>query len=275
MTSQPRLETVRDIPRLEAVRALCDATWPSPEGTQVTPNLLRALEHSGGHVGAAYLDDRLVGATVAFVGRERGTTGGAWHSYLHSHMAAVSPDARDRGIGTALKLHQRAWALAHDLDEIRWTFDPLVRRNAHLNVVRLGVDVAAYLPDFYGEMDDAVNAGDRSDRMIAAWRLTSARAVAAGVEGGGAALPVESLRAEGAVEGVYVRHGRPVADVPDPARPLLVRIPPDVASLRALDPDLALAWRMATRAVLAPAVDAGRPLLGMTDDGQYAFGRQP
>ena len=46
-------------------------------------------------------------------------------------------------------------------------FDPLVRRNARLNLVRLGADVTDYLPDFYGAMDDAVNAGDRSDRLLA------------------------------------------------------------------------------------------------------------
>ena len=211
---------------------------------------------------------------MAFLGRERGVDG-AWRSYLHSHMAAVLPGRPRPGIGTALKLHQRAWALANDLDEIRWTFDPLVRRNAHLNVVRLGVDVAAYLPDFYGEMDDEVNAGDRSDRMIAAWRLTTPRAVAASVEGGGATLPVPALRAEGAPKASTcatvarsptrpTRRARSWSASP-PTSPRCARSTPS--------------WRWPggwPRARCWPRRStAGRPLLGMTDDGQYAFGRQP
>lgn len=33
----------------------------------------------------------------------------------------------------------------------------------------------AFFPDFYGAMDDAVNAGDHSDRFEVSWRLDSER----------------------------------------------------------------------------------------------------
>ena len=50
--------------------------------------------------------------------------------HLHSHMLAALPDRRHRGVGYALKLAQRAQALDQGIDLVRWTFDPLVARNA-------------------------------------------------------------------------------------------------------------------------------------------------
>ena len=75
-----------------------------------------------------------------------------WHDglHLHSHMNAVDPAARGRGIGLALKLRQRALCLEHGVAEVRWTYDPLIRRNARMNLVRLGAEVIAFHPDFYG-----------------------------------------------------------------------------------------------------------------------------
>ena len=76
-------------------------------------------------------------------------------------MAGVVDGYRNRHVGTAIKLHQRAWALSCGIDTVVWSFDPLVRRNARLNVQKLGTHVRDYMPNFYGNMDDAINAGDR------------------------------------------------------------------------------------------------------------------
>ena len=150
--------------------------WPSPTGTEVTNNHLRAIEHSGGYVGGAYDGDRMVGACLAFVGRSRSHDPSVgFHTHLHSHMAAVLPEAADRGIGTAIKLHQRAWALQHEIDRIVWTYDPLVRRNARLNLVKLGGVGVEYLVDFYGQMDDDLNRGEPSDRLLLQWDLATQR----------------------------------------------------------------------------------------------------
>lgn len=54
---------------------------------------------------------------------------------------------------------------------MRWTFDPLIRRNAHVNLVKLGATVRAYHPDFYGELADVINGSDRTDRFEVGWRL--------------------------------------------------------------------------------------------------------
>ena len=82
---------------------------------------------------------------------------------------ASCPASARTGLGRAMKLHQRAWAADHGLAWVTWTFDPLVRRNAWFNLDVLGAQVHEYLVDFYGPIDDAINAGDESDRLLVAW----------------------------------------------------------------------------------------------------------
>ena len=120
----------------------------------------------------ATAEGKQVGATLGFLGWSEGV-------HLHSHMAAVVPWRRSGGVGYALKLHQRAVCLEHGVSEVRWTFDPLIRRNAHFNIVKLGAEVIRFLPDFYGRLDDVINTGDSSDRFEVRWRLESRRVLRA------------------------------------------------------------------------------------------------
>ena len=46
-----------------------------------------------------------------------------------------------------------------------------MRRNAWFNIHVLGAEVHEYLVDFYGPIDDAINAGDESDRLLVAWAV--------------------------------------------------------------------------------------------------------
>ena len=122
--------------------------------------------------------------------RAKASTGRPWHEHLHSHMAAVLDPFRDQHIGTALKMHQRVWALDHGIDTIVWTFDPLVRRNARVNLLKLGVEVDGFEVDFYGSMDDGINSGDPTDRLFAWWHLDSPRVFAASM---GQVIPVDPI----------------------------------------------------------------------------------
>jgi predicted GNAT superfamily acetyltransferase len=92
---------------------------------------------------------------------------------LHSHVAGVAHAGHGRGIGFALKLHQRAWALHQGVDHISWTFDPLVRRNAYFNMTKLAARPARYLTNFYGPMGDVINGSGDTDRLMVDWDLTS------------------------------------------------------------------------------------------------------
>ena len=251
---------------LEAARAIWDAVWPTvPGATEITQNLLRAIEHAGGYVGGAYDGTRMVGSCLAIVGRSRGEHG--WHTHLHSHVAAALPGFADRGIGTSLKLHQRAWALDQDIDRIVWTFDPLVRRNARLNLVKLGGVGVEYLVDFYGVMDDALNAGDESDRLLLQWDLASPR-VAAALDGDAPARSRADWLADGATELLVATEDGPRlreagSDV------VLVAAPDDIVDVRRFDLPLAKVWRLQVRAALEPLVRAGGRVVGLTTDGSY------
>jgi predicted GNAT superfamily acetyltransferase len=146
------------------------AVW----GPQQIPqsNLLRAFAHAGSTLLGALDGDQPVGTTLGFLGWEGGL-------HLHSHMTAVLPTRFSAGVGYALKLWQRAVCLREGVGEVRWTYDPLVARNAQFNLVKLGAVVMAMHPNFYGAMDDIVNAGEESDRFEVSWHLDSPRVVAA------------------------------------------------------------------------------------------------
>lgn len=231
-----------------------DEVWPAADGsTQLATNLMRAIVHAGGYCSAAYRDGRPIGAAFGFAGRHR--SGDHWHEHLHSHMAAVLDAHRDQHIGSALKMHQRAWALEQGLDTIVWTFDPLVRRNARLNLIKLGVDVDGFEPDFYGEMDDGINSGDPTDRLFAWWRLDSER-VRAAMAGELVELDVAELRAT----------GRDVIEV---------ELPDDIVAVRQVDPDAAREWRLRLRANLQSAFDSGHRIIGVARHGGYVMERTP
>ena len=129
--------------------------------------------HTGGEVLGAFDGDRLVGYTLALVGLRDRTT------YLHSHMAGVKPQYRDRGVGRMLKLFQRSEALGRGIRLIQWTFDPLEARNAHFNLNRLGAICRTYQPNLYGVTTSPLHRGLATDRLLVEWHLDSARAVAA------------------------------------------------------------------------------------------------
>ena len=109
-------------------------------------------------------------------------------AYLHSHMLAVEPEYRNSGIGRKLKLAQREDALARGITKMEWTFDPLEIKNAYLNIVRLGVIVHRYTPNFYGVFSSRLQAGLPTDRLHAEWFMDSPR-VHATLNGGPALLP--------------------------------------------------------------------------------------
>jgi predicted GNAT superfamily acetyltransferase len=260
------VRALHSLDELEQARAIWDAVWPTvPGATEITQNLLRAIEHAGGYVGGAYDGDRMVGSCLAIVGRSRGAHG--WHTHLHSHVAAALPGFADRGIGTSLKLHQRAWALDHDIDRIVWTFDPLVRRNARLNLVKLGGVGVEYLVDFYGVMEDALNAGDESDRLLLQWDLASSR-VSDALAGRAPARSRDEWLADGALDRLVATEEGP--RLHEGSAPyLLVAAPDDIVDVRRFDLALAKVWRLQVRAALEPLVSSGARVVSLTTDGSY------
>ena len=245
---------VRELTSPEDLRAASELLAGIWRPTDPMPyEMLRVIQHLGGYISGVYEAGTMVGACAAFPAAD---------GSLHSHITGVA--ARGKGGGFAIKRHQRAWALARGITTITWTFDPLVRRNAYFNLTKLAARATAYLPDFYGEMPDELNAGDPSDRLLLSWDL-EAPEVAAAVTGDPPAEPeaAEVVALAGGPD------GRPVERDPAGARRLAVGTPDDIAALRAADASLALDWRRAQRAALGGALTAGYRVTGFTRSGHY------
>lgn len=241
--------------------AVFDAIWARDGGSVLTPESLTVLAHAGSQVTIARRGAQVVGATAAFLGRDCNGT-----AFLHSHVTGVVAPADGNGVGRALKWHQRAWCLERDIARVRWTFDPLIRRNAVFNLVLLGARVSGYLPDCYGRLDDARNRGMPTDRAVVDWDLTSPR-VRAAAEGRAASPDVTALRRAGTE--VVLDDGAQVATTT--GRRLLARIPEDIEALRLDDPDTAQAWSQAIRSVLLPRLEDGWRITGFSRDGWYVL----
>jgi predicted GNAT superfamily acetyltransferase len=248
---------------------LLRSIWRTSESAApVNPELLRALGHAGNYVAGAYVDDQLVGVSVAFF------TGDSPPA-LHSHITGIAPDFQGCGIGYALKQDQRTWALERGVEHIEWTMDPLVRRNAFFNLAKLGARAVAYLPDFYGAMEDGLNADDDSDRLLISWPLQSPAAVAAA-----AGVPV-LVDADGAPTWLGIgKDSEPV--LPDRldgaggvAGVVRCAIPRDITAIRAVDPPLARRWRHALRSTLGAALEDTATIRGVDADGAYVVAKQP
>ncbi|MHB1130197.1 MAG: GNAT family N-acetyltransferase, partial [Ilumatobacteraceae bacterium] len=110
--------------------ALFDKVWDAT--SMVAPEVIVAALHSGGYCALARLDGEVVGASFALASNA---------GVLHSHVTGVSRDHAGTGIGAQLKRHQWYWAQLHGYRAISWTVDPLVRRNAWFNLVKLGAQV--------------------------------------------------------------------------------------------------------------------------------------
>jgi predicted GNAT superfamily acetyltransferase len=150
-------------------QALERVVWNDP-GLLVPLPLYVVTAEGGGQVLGAFAGERMVGFTMALPGLH-GT-----RSYLHSHMTAVLPEFRDRGVGRGLKLFQRADAIERGIDLVEWTFDPLEIKNAHFNLMRLGAVVRRFLPNCYGVTGSPLHGGLPTDRLVAEWELRSERA---------------------------------------------------------------------------------------------------
>lgn len=222
-------------------------------GGTFAPNELRALAFAGNpvHLAVDEQDGTAVGFAVGFVGW-------APKLHVHSHQTGVVASHRQRGVGYALKLAQRSTCLAQDVDQVRWTFDPLVRRNVAFNLNALGARAVAFHPDFYGAMTDSVNASDASDRLEAVWdllRTPSAGSARAAGEPRSAGLLVLRDRV-----GWPEVAGSPVPDA-------VLEIPADYEAVRSQDPERSRAWRSAVRMVLAEAYAAGLRIGAVEDCG--------
>lgn len=234
------------------------ATWG--EHQLLPREVIRALAESGNVPYGAEAGGELIGYVLGWVGVEPGE-----EPHVHSHMLAVRPGLRSRGVGYALKLAQRAQALEHGIRTVRWTYDPLQVRNAKFNFCRLGVVADRFIRNCYGEMTDLLNRGDRSDRFVVRWDLDR-RPVGRRMVGG---PERELLVARGpwdAPEPVRMADPRP-----EPEGSWRVDVPADLPALRERDPDLLRAWRDATAEAFETCLGLGMVVAAFSPAGRSEF----
>ncbi|SDM70771.1 Predicted acetyltransferase, GNAT superfamily [Cryobacterium flavum] len=240
------------------IEALFNRVWLLPPGESAIPSeLLRSISHAGCNVTAARDPaGRLVGAAAAIVTPQS--------TSMYSLIAGVLPGISDRGVGFALKQHQRAWGLARDLTEMTWTFDPLVSRNARFNLTKLGAYASGYAVDFYGPMQGEMNANDESDRLVAVWPLTSDESAACSED-----RPIAVERPDFAPNDVLKLgpDGDPVLVAAD--GDLWCRVPADIVALRGQNPQLAAEWRRSIRSIFTDIFASGHIARGVSRDGWY------
>ncbi|HEY5982013.1 MAG TPA: GNAT family N-acetyltransferase [Anaerolineales bacterium] len=252
------LETPED---LSAAEGLQRDVWPGSETDIVPAHMLIAAVHNGGVVLGAFEDERLVGFVFGFPGLES-TPDGPRPKHC-SHMAAVLPSHRDRGLGFALKRAQWQVVRHQGLDHITWTYDLLLSRNAHLNISRLGAVCSTYLRSEYGEMRDALNAGLPSDRFQVDWWLNTHRVERRLSKRARPLLTPAALTRMG-VQPLYdIRsdaRGLPLPPERIPAlqdQLLAAEIPADFMAVRTADLEVARAWRFFAREFFESAFALG------------------
>lgn len=277
------------------VEALQRAVWGEDPTNIMYRHMLVSIARNGGLILGAYDGKTLIGCSIGFLGtdvadRDRPAMA---NLKLYSKRMGVLPAYRDRGVGFQLKLAQRDFARQCGIRLITWTFDPLLSRNAYLNVRKLGVTASRFYQDYYGTESEALTLAGSSDRLQADWWITSRR-VEERLEGGRGALSLaQYLSAETTILNPTVPGAR---GVPLPADSMikpggllaLVEIPSDYEQIVRSDPGLAHAWRAHSREVLPEVFNRGyvitdflyeayegrqRSFYVLSHDGSPVFGR--
>jgi len=255
-----RIREADGMDEIRAITGLMAEVWGE---SFLDPGICRAIQHAGGYLAGAWEGDRLVGASLAFLGRHEGEV------VLHSHATCVAPGLGSQGLGRAVKWHQRTWALDRGIDSVEWTYDPLVARNGWFNLTTLGAVGVRYEVDFYGRMTTAIELGEESDRCLVRWGLRDPK-VEAAARGELAPLDVEDRRADGAAVLLSVGPDQaPLYGEEAGGGAVLAQVHPDIEALRTADPETAARWRRALRETLGAAMQDGRHLTAAGRDGWY------
>ncbi len=215
-----------------------------------------------GGVTAGAFDENgtLLGFVFGLTGVEEGGRVVHW-----SDMLAVRRDVRNQGIGRRLKEFQRSTLRRLHVEIIYWTFDPLVARNAHLNLNRLGARVIEYVPDMYGVTDSPLHRGLGTDRFVVGWDTGIGGSERNGRRAPSAlGAPVVNAGAPDDVDLTAARDGAPV---------VCVRVPPDIQAVQSASLEEAACWRRGTRAAFLGLHELGYAVGGFQrePDGRCGY----
>ncbi len=155
---------------MDAAVELQKVYWGENMADLVPANMLLSITRYGGHLHAAYDDENMVGLLMGFLGADISpgdTRNAPAQMYVMSKRMVVLPEYRGQKIGERLKQAQREFAQRHNIQLVLWTFDPLLSRNAYLNLHKLGAIGQKYEKDYFGT--DASNPVLSADRLQVNW----------------------------------------------------------------------------------------------------------
>ena len=251
------LETPEEMSSVEALQRV---VWPLSETDVVPAHVFITAVHNGGLVIGAFDHNQLIGFVFGFPGLES-TPDGPRPKHC-SHMMGIHPDYRDSGVGFALKRAQWQMVRHQGLDHVTWTYDPLLSRNARLNIAKLGAVCNIYRRSEYGDMRDGLNAGLPSDRFQVDWWVNTRRVDRRLGKRARRPLKLENF-SKADLQPLYSVHQseswpRPSEHFsPLEGRLALAEIPTDFIALKDADFSLARDWRFFSREVFETAFAAG------------------
>lgn len=264
---------LRDLKTLEDFRAVVDLerqVWGVDYEDVVCVPILAVTVKRGGVLIGAFENGRMVGFVYSLPGIKEG------RPIQWSHMLGVIDEYRNAGLGHRLKLEQRSRSIDIGCDLIEWTYDPMQALNAYLNFVKLGVVVEEYAVNVYGESTSPLHRGTPTDRLIAQWWIKEPHVVRR-LESR-SVVPVRSPEAAGAPVVNRTRAAGPWLacesyDLHRTERRLWVEIPVGFTEMQAQDLQLAMDWRMATRAIFTNYFAKGYRAVDFALDKAAARGR--
>ncbi len=285
--------TIRELKTSAEMNAAVDLQkiyWGEDMGAIVPGHMLMSLASHGGHIPGAFDGDRMVGLLIGFVGADlsdpQDTRPIAKRLLVMSKRMVVLPEYRSHNIGTLLKLAQRDFAIRYGIELVTWTFDPVLARNAYLNLFKLGAIGQSYAVNYFGDDTEYQMLSD--DRLVVNWWVSHPH-TPPHVDGTAPKISIQALLDSGVtllnpakLNDAGLLTPSDVLAMPT-GETLLLEIPMDFVALDQQDKSLGRAWRDHLRETFQTAFGAGylvtsfaregdRTCYVLTrDDGTYTF----
>ncbi len=256
------IRALTSLAEYKACVALQDEVWGKNYGDSVPASLLQVVTLMGGIAAGAFTaEGELIGFVFGLTGVKDGEVA-HW-----SHALGVRESARNAGVGRMLKEYQRSELARRGVSTVYWTFDPLMAKNAHLNLNLLGAQVVEYVEDMYGTTGSPLHHGLATDRLVVAWSTTA--------DPDQPATAARPMVHEGGKYPMLTPGARPddvVLAPDDPERPpvLLIEIPADIQRVIATAPATAEAWHASIRKHFQWALRNGYSATGLHRDPMTA-----
>ncbi len=270
------IKIIENIHEMHQTVDLQRLVWQENDTDLIPAHLMNSAVHSGGLVIGAFVEQDMVGFVFGFPGLYSTPDGPRLKHY--SSLLGVLPDWQGQGIGFALKRAQWQMVRHQGIDRITWTFDPLLSRNAWLNITRLGAVCNTYLRDFYGKMNDVLNRGLPTDRFNVDWWVNSHRvnrrlsrrrrnhlSLVHFLAGGSPIINPAEMDIKGLPHpfgNTGIKFG---IDLPI----LLVEIPADFPALKTADLKLAVEWRLHSRSIFEDLFKVGYLVTDFVHSTEY------